>query len=129
MKKLSHFCTVYSNLSYGVAGGIEVECDFGEVVKTQKVITRFHNIDYERFVSSAGTSYFSYSVETDVLRQILNGSCYQSVVQLCQRWLHPLYEIDKQFELQTNSSLAIHACHCLRYLQQVAANLMHQNDR
>ena len=110
-------------LFVSVAGGIEVECDFGQVITNHKVITRFHNIDYGRFVSNAGKSSFSYSVTNVILKQILNGTCYQSVDQLCQPWVQPLYEIDKLHELRQNTSSPIHACHCLRYRHLLTSNL------
>ena len=98
-----------------ISEGSEIECDFGDVFKSNRIVTKFHNIDFGRIMSHGTKNVFTYEIMDVLASHIQNNSCHQNVDQLCQPWVQRLYEIDKQHQPKVNSSMPYHVCQCLRY--------------
>ena len=135
--------------------GYDVECDFEHVKTSNKIVTKFHHIDHGRIISEDIKSTFNYSIEQykysgyysydeknryflkhehmysvdGALKQIRNGTCYQTVDQLCQPWVQRLNESDKLQEARQTLSSPIHNCHCRRYQHTFTPNLSGMTNR
>ena len=107
------------------ADGSFIECDFGPSLSTtnRSIVTKFHNIDHDRFVSNSYIGVFSYT-NYETINRILesNIECYQDVDQLCQPWVQKLYEIDKQHQDFNKTGFMLHACECVRYRTKMTYN-------
>ena len=113
--------------------GNDVECDFENVSSHQRIISKFHNIDYERLITGSAKIAFSYTNKDGLHNLINNSVCYQSIDQLCQPWLQLLYDTDDSIAKDPNSEEwsgdHIHACMCLRYNRQLTPNTTEANRR
>ena len=104
-------------LALSFAGGIDVECDFGNIKTDIRIVSKFHHTDFERLLSRV--SNFSYTSQ-DSLRHLINDNdCYQDVDQLCHSWVQELYKWDASISKLTNESdwnwSRIHPCFCVRH--------------
>ena len=88
-----------------------MECDFSEISKTGKIVTKYHSIDIEgplRYSNYFLLSYGSRSV-IGILKN--ESTCYQIIDELCQPWIQEIYDVDvHQDEEKKNSR-----CRCLRF--------------
>ena len=135
-----------------------MECDFEHVKTRNKILTKFHHIDHGRIISEDIKSTFDYSIEQyrytysnsfdsseernryflkreymhsvdGALKQIRNGTCYQTVDQLCQPWVQRLYDSDKFQKAGQTPSSPTHDCHCRRYQHVFTSNLSGMANR
>ena len=99
-----------------------VECDFSHVLPYRSIVTKFHNIDHERVISGDHIGVFTYTKEESLLSILESNVCYQDVDQLCQPWVHKLYEIDRQNVGPNKTGSIFHVCQCVRYRTRLAPN-------
>ena len=110
---------------HSFADGSYTECNFGPVRANKSIVTKFRNIDHDRFVSDAHIGVFTYTNEETLFSILDSNVCYQDVDQLCQPWVQKLYEIDRQHTDLNNTGTIFHACQCVRYRTVMTYNRMY----
>ena len=110
-------------------GDWEIECDFSHVKPNRTIVTKLHNFDYERTISNTKRSMFTYPYESALMKLTQNSTCFQTIDQLCQPWVHRLYEIDRSQIPDDDPLVKRHACRCLRYNSTVRHDAQESNHR
>ena len=114
-----------------ISGGIDVDCDFGNIKADKRILSKFHHTDHERLLSRVST--FSYTSQDSLRRLINDNYCYQDVDQLCHSWVEELYKWDTSISKLPNASdwnwSRIHPCFCIRYSARLSNHQAGINNR
>ena len=112
-------------------GGIDVDCDFGNIQVDKRILSKFHHTDHERLLSRV--SMFSYTSQDSLRRLINDNDCYQDLDQLCLSWVEELYKWDTSISKLPNASdwnwSRIHPCFCIRHSARLSNHQAGTNNR